>query len=63
MAVPSAVVAAGGTTGRVLGGGSEPPDALGEGLRNCQSTTVAMPATGIYWLTLSDKLAAVGIEV
>jgi transposase len=38
-------------------------DALVEWLREHQITTVAMEATGIYWLTLYDKLEAAGIEV
>jgi transposase len=36
-------------------------DALVEWLQQHQITTVAMEATGIYWLSLYDKLEAAGI--
>jgi transposase len=62
VAVPPEAVAPGEAAGRVFGAFSEQQDALVEWLRTCQITTVAMEATGIYWLTLYDKLEAAGIE-
>jgi transposase len=38
-------------------------DALVEWLKDCQVSTVAMEATGIYWTSLFDKIEAAGIEV
>jgi len=38
-------------------------DALVEWLQHQQITTVAMEATGIYWLSLYDKLETAGVEV
>ena len=48
---------------RVFGVFSAEQDALVEWLQKHQITTVAMEATGIYWLSLYDKLEAAGIEV
>lgn len=63
VAVPAETVAPGESPVRVFGVFSEQQDALVEWLRDCQISTVAMEATGIYWLTLYDKLETVGIEV
>ena len=63
VAVPVETVAPGESPVRVFGVFSEQQDALVEWLRTCQITTVAMEATGIYWLTLYDKLEAAEIEV
>lgn len=63
VAVPAETVAAGESAVRVFGVFSEQQDALVEWLRSCQITTVAMEATGTYWLTLYDKIEAAGIEV
>jgi hypothetical protein len=63
VAVLTEAVAPGEDAARVFGVFSESQDALVEWLRICQITTVALEATGIYWLTLYDKLTAVGIEV
>jgi transposase len=48
---------------RSFGVFTEEQDALVEWLCACRMTTVAMEATGIYWMTLFDKLEAAGIEV
>jgi transposase len=56
-------VAPGASPVRVFGVFSEQQDALVEWLRSCQISTVAMEATGVYWLTLYDKLEAAGLEV
>jgi transposase len=63
VAVPADVVASGEAAVRVFGSFSEQQDALVEWLRQCQITTVAMEATGVYWLSLYDKLEAGHIEV
>lgn len=47
----------------MLGVFSQQQDALVEWLRSGQITTVGMEATGVYWLTLYDKLEAAGLEV
>jgi len=62
-AIPAEGLAAGESAVRVFGVFSPEQDALVEWLRAHQITTVAMEATGIYWLTLYDKLEAAGIEV
>jgi transposase len=61
--VPAHAVAQGESTVRSFGVFTEEQDALVEWLCACRMTTVAMEATGIYWMTLFDKLEAVGIEV
>ncbi len=38
-------------------------DALVEWLQDCQVNTVAMEATGVYWMSLFDKIEAAGLEV
>jgi transposase len=63
VAVPPEAVAPGEAAVRVFGVCSEVQDTLVEWLRSCQITTLAMEATGIYWLPLHDKLEAVGIRV
>jgi len=63
VAVPAECVGPGESAVRVFGVFSEQQDTLVEWLRSCQISTVAMEATGVYWLTLYDKLEAVGIEV
>jgi transposase len=42
---------------------TEDQDALVEWLKDCQVKTVAMEATGIYWMSLFDKIEAAGLEV
>ncbi len=63
VAVPQDAVGAGDSPVRVFGVFSQQQDTLVEWLRSCQITTVAMEATGVYWLSLYDKLEAAGIEV
>jgi transposase len=63
VAVSPEAIVPGASSVRVFGVFSEQQDALVEWLRSCQISTVAMEATGIYWLTLYDKLEAAGIEV
>ncbi len=63
VAIPSEGLAAGESAVRVFGVFSPDHDALVEWLQQHQVTTVAMEATGIYWLSLYDKLEAAGIEV
>ena len=63
VAIPAEGLAAGESAIRVFGVFSVQQDALVEWLQQHQITTVAMEATGIYWLSLYDKLEAGGIEV
>ena len=63
VAIPTEGLKAGEEAVRVFGVFTVDHDALVEWLREHQITTVAMEATGIYWLALYDKLEAVGIEV
>ena len=62
MAIPAEGLAPGESAVRVFGVFSAEQDALIEWLRGHQINTVAMEATGIYWLSLYDKLEAAGIE-
>jgi transposase len=62
-AIPAEGLASGQPSARRFGVFSAEQDALVEWLQQHQITTVAMEATGIYWLTLYDKLEAGGIEV
>ena len=62
-AVPAEGLAAGESAVRVFGVFSAEQDALVEWLQRHQITTVAMEATGIYWLSLYDKLEAGGMDV
>jgi hypothetical protein len=63
VAIPAEGLAEGESPVRVFGVFSQEQDALVEWLRQHQITTVAMEATGIYWLSLYDKLEAAGLEV
>jgi transposase len=63
VALPAEGLAPGESAVRVFGVFSVEQDALVEWLQQHQITTVAMEATGIYWLSLYDKLEAAGIEV
>ena len=63
VAIPAEGLAPGESPVRVFGVFSAEQDALVEWLQQHQITTVAMEATGIYWLSLYDKLEAAGIEV
>lgn len=62
-AIPTEGLASGESAVRVFGVFSDEQDALVEWLCQHRITTVAMEATGIYWLSLYDKLEAAGIEV
>ena len=62
-AIPAEGLAPGEPSVRVFGVFSHEQDALVEWLVGHQITTVAMEATGIYWLSLYDKLEAAGLEV
>jgi transposase len=61
--VPAHLVKPGEETVRAFGVFTPDMDATVEWLQACGITTVAMEATGIYWVSLYDKLEAVGIEV
>lgn len=61
--VPAHTVKEGEPTVRRFGVFTEDQDSLVEWLCACKITTVAMEATGIYWITLYDKLEAHGIQV
>jgi transposase len=63
VAIPVEGLAAGESPVRVFGVFSAEQDALVEWLQRHQITTVAMEATGIYWLSLYDQLEAAGIQV
>jgi len=63
VAVPAHVIKPGESTVRSFGVFTADQDALVEWLQACQITTVAMEATGIYWMALYDKLEAKGLEV
>lgn len=63
IAVPAHAVKAGEPTVRCFGVSSPQQDLAVEWLRACRITTVAMEATGIYWMTLYDKLEAAGMQV
>jgi transposase len=62
VSVPAHAVQEGEPTVRRYGVFTEDQDALVEWLCACKVTTVAMEATGIYWMTLYDKLEMRGIE-
>lgn len=61
--VPAHTVKASEPTVRAFGVFTAELDACVQWLKDCGITTVAMEATGIYWMALYDKLEAVGIEV
>jgi transposase len=63
LAVPGHAVKEGEPTVRCFGVSSPEQDAAVEWLRACRITTVAMEATGIYWITLYDKIEAAGMKV
>jgi transposase len=63
VAIPVEGLAVGESAVRVFGVFSAQQDALVEWLQQHQISTAAMEATGIYWLSLYDKLEAGGIEV
>ena len=61
--VPAQSVKSGEQTVRAFGVFSADLDATVEWLKACGIRTVAMEATGIYWLALYDKIEAAGIQV
>lgn len=61
--IPTEGLAAGESPVQVFGVFSAQQDALVEWLLKHQITTVAMEATGSYWVSLYDKLEAAGLEV
>ena len=62
IAVPVQAVKEGEPTVRCFWVTSPEQDAAVEWLRACGITTVAMEATGVYWITLYDKIEAAGIK-
>jgi transposase len=63
VAVAAHTVKEGEPTVRCFGVFSEQHDAVVEWLRACRITTVAMEATGSYWMTLFDKIESAGMQV
>jgi transposase len=63
VAVPPDAVPAGVATVRTFGCFTEDLDALVEWLKACGVDTVAMESTGVYWVTLFQKLEAAQLEV
>ena len=63
VAIPAPAVKPGEPAVRSFGVFTAEQDALVEWLKACQITTVAMEATGIYWMALYDKLERQGLEV
>src|SRR5579862_1291896 len=61
--VPARSVKQGQSAVRSFGVFSTQQDELVEWLKECGVTSVAMEATGIYWMSLYDKLEAAGLEV
>jgi transposase len=61
--VPARSVKAGQPNVRSFGVFTQEQDDLVEWLKDCVVSTVAMEATGIYWMSLYDKLEAARIEV
>lgn len=61
--VPASAVEPGQPNVRSFGAFTKQQDDLVEWLKECGITTVAMEATGIYWMSLYDKVEAAGIEV
>lgn len=61
--VPGHSVPANEPNVRCFGVFTEEMDGLVEWLKACNITTVAMEATGIYWMSLTSKIEAAGIEV
>jgi transposase len=63
LCVPENSVPAGERHVRKFGVFSQEQDAAVEWLKASGVTTVAMEATGIYWISLYDKIEAAGLEV
>jgi transposase len=61
--VPAQAVKSGQSNVRSFGAFTKNLDDLVEWLKECGVTTAAMEATGIYWMSLYDKLEAAGLEV
>lgn len=61
--VPAQAVKSGQSNVRSFGAFTQNQDDLVEWLKDCGVTSVVMEATGIYWMSLYDKLEAAGIEV
>lgn len=61
--VPAAAVKPGQPNVRSFGAFTHQQDDLVEWLKECGITTVAMEATGIYWMSLFDKVEAAGMDV
>lgn len=61
--VPEHSVRAGEKNVRKFGVFSQQQDDLVEWLKTCQVSTVAMEATGVYWMSLYDKIEAAGMAV
>lgn len=61
--VPAHSVKTGEATVRSFGVFTEQQEAVVDWLKACRITTVAMEATGIYWMALYDKIEAAGVEV
>ena len=61
--VPASAMKGGQSNVRSFGAFTKQQDDLVEWLKECGIITVAMEATGIYWMSLYDKLEAAGIEV
>jgi transposase len=63
LCVPENSVQPGEKNVRKFGVFTEEQDAAVEWLKACGVTTVAMEATGVYWMSLYDKIEAAGIAV
>ena len=61
--VPAHTVAQGESNVRSFGVFTKEQDDLVEWLKSCHITTVAMEATGVYWMNVYDKIEAAGMEV
>ena len=61
--MPAGSVKLGQPNVRSFGVFSTQQDDLVEWLKECGGTSVAMEATGIYWMSLYDKLEAAGLKV
>lgn len=63
VSVPEHSVPPGEKPVRSFGVFTEQQDDLVEWLKACGVTTIAMEATGVYWMSLYDKIEAAGLEV
>jgi transposase len=63
LCVPENSVPVGERNVRKFGVFSQELDASVEWLKACGVTTVAMEATGVYWMSLYDKIETAGLEV